>query len=79
MHCLAMPVRAVDCQPFVERDERRIHRVDGEPLQISPAVTECLAGATDYYWKASDGEAGPSRRQRRGGSGGQRPETIIIG
>jgi uridine kinase len=31
-----------DLQPLVERDERALHRVDGEPLQVTPAVPERL-------------------------------------
>lgn len=29
-------------QPLVERDERALHRIDGEPLQVTPAVPERL-------------------------------------
>src|SRR5579875_1381684 len=29
-----------DRQPFVERNERRLHRVDGEPLEVTPAIAE---------------------------------------
>src|ERR1700728_4280624 len=31
-----------DGQPFVERDERRLHRVDGEPLEVTPPIAESL-------------------------------------
>ncbi len=33
-------------QPLVEGDERRLHRVDGEPFEIAPAVAEVSTSAS---------------------------------